>query len=1291
MGDYPFSIIVKYNKALNQRQEKEQRRYFTMKRKSGGGDCNITQLNPTQYRVSYKTREVMERVLNYADHKKDFCGEVIDFTMEADGNQEKTNLPSQSTEEQSNILQDGDGFAAASIPEDSSENIPLEQSTIIPLDSNFQYAVIKDRISNEICTSFSSLKIYCENKMLKLTGHGDLIQARVQIKNMIATVRERKVDVSPAIGGFLLCSDSVEISKKIFEGLAFLDILRGLRIYASSDTLLDQAEITLQQSLKVDTIRIASGEKQVISQEAWKHLLDNLNSSGDIQVVLQGDSDSKGHTLSLVGLTKAVEEGSKACKHYLWQKAFIKEEVDLEHRIVVENIENLLTSFEGDQLAVTIQVSEPPGQTVTLIGPQDEVTKCKATLQEFIQKIHVNNLCITKHGAASFFKKEGKQILDSFQDTFKCRIFVCDSENGDHRGEGAGNDQNALGCTEDVNQSEEVKLTGDASCDGETPQAENYGTAKTQTKTKENKPSVVQLVLSHGKLENKKADVLVAPLVSNNPVLEALNVTKNLQLKGGDRFKNLFMNALNDRKTLEPGSIFQLPIPGNNYPLNCKIVIFIVCLPWDGPNGSSSIAALKKGIKKLLEICNSKNWSSLTMSVIGPGLKLKVPEETAAKLIGEEIKLFVEGAQNHSLQKIEIVFPWEYQVPYIIYRETLLDMNLGDRLILCNENGGSFNNISFGQCHREKAGNMSIDVIYNDITKERTDAVVNSTNFSQWSRESVAHAIFTAAGQSIVQEAKDGATRKEIVMTGPGDLPCKWILHCNCKNNVENIPKLVTDILLQSENVGLKSVAIPAIGTGECGFNPFEVANYFVNAIALFARTRNTNSLTCVRLVTSRPHIYHIFRAQLRKHFRFASGDSWKPVDLLSSRLKQLWLPGCDAIHDITVFQHPVPAPPPTLLVIVTDNLDNVNEIQQRLKEEFDKQYKEEIIEQALLKTFSLKEIQEVFSVVNEKPEVNMILDKLQNCIFLNGCEKDILEVALKVQSKLTTIISERLQKVTTEQSGLLVQWGYTDDEDSYPFSLEANQLLENRYQTAKTGVVTVTLDNGKQAKVNLEKMTATLEVDSPEVKVIRQDLKNETNLPEHWDDMSGLLLKAVQLAQNSEEYNKVKDLYSRTVQTPIVKIERIQNKYQHIAYEMRKEFMIMKNGPDGVNERYLFHGTEPQNCQSINYSGFNRSFAGQHAARYGNGVYFAVDASYSAQQQYSPPDPNTGERFMYLTKVLVGKHTKGQSGMRTAPRCQANYTFDVYDSLTDDQNKPAMFVVFHDDQAYPEYLITFK
>ncbi|KAM5191355.1 protein mono-ADP-ribosyltransferase PARP14-like [Mantella aurantiaca] len=1290
MDEYPFSLVVKYSKVLNQKQEKDMKCYFKVRRRSGGEECEIIKLNPTQYRVSYKNKEVMERVLNHVDHKQELCGERIDFTLEAEENQ----AYAASREEQSNFLSDEDAFAASNTPEESSESMPLKLNSFIPLDSNFQYDIIKERVANEICTSFPSLKIHCDNKMLKLTGHEDLKQARLLIKNMITSVRDRKVDVSSAIAGFLPSWDSVEISKKIFDmsnkGLVFLDISRGPRLYASSDTLLDQAEITFQQSLIARNIHIAPEEKEIISQEAGKLLLDTLNSSGDILVSLQEDSDSKGLTLSLVGLTDAVEEASKTFINYLRQKVLVTEEVDLEHRIIVENIEDLLMHFGCGQLSVTIQVSKPPEQTVILIGPQEEVKKSKATLQEFIQKIHVNNLCINKHGAANFFCNYGKEILDELQDIFKCRIFISNSENENHRAEGANNDQNAPRCTEYVNQNEEINMTRSTSSDEETQQTEKYGTSKIQKKTKETEPPAVQFVLSHGKLETKEADVLGAPLVSNNPVLEALEVTKKLSEKGGDLFRNLFRTALNDRTNLEPGSIFHLPVPRDNYPLNCDHVMFVACIPWNGPTGSS-ITALKKGVKNILEICNSKNQKSLTMSVIGPGLKLKVPEVTAAKLIGEEIKLFVENAQNLNLQKIEIVIPWECQALYITYRETLLHMDLGERLKLCNENGDSFNKISFGQCHQEKVGNLTINVIYNDIIKESTDAIVNTTNFRHWSTDTVADAIFTAAGQSIVNEAKDGASRKEIVLTKPGSLSCKWIIHCNCENKLEKIPNLVKNILLKCESVGLKSVAIPAIGTGECGFNPVEVACHFVNAISSFAKTRRMVSLTCVNLVIFRPHIYHIFCAQLKKHFRFASGDSWKSVDLLTSRLKQLWLPKCDAIQDLTVFQHPFCLPPTALLAIVTDQLDYVNEIKHCIKEKFDKQYKEEKIEQALLQTFSLEEIQDVFSVVKEKPEVDMTLDKQQNCIFLKGCENNVLEVAMKVQTKLTAIISARLQKIITEQAGFLVQWGYSDDEDSYPFSLEASQLLESRHQDGRTEVVTVTLENGKTAKVNLKTMTAKLEVDSQKVTVIRRDLKNETNLPMHWDNMNGLLLMVVDLDHNSEEYNNVKANFSKTVQRPIVKIERIQNKYQYTAYAKRKEYMIEKNGPDGVNERNLFHGTAPQNCQSINYSGFNRSFAGQHAASFGNGVYFAVDASYSATPLYSPPDSNTGERFMYQVKVLAGRHTKGQRGMRTPPCRQANDQFDVYDSLTDKPDNPTMFVAFHDDQAYPEYRIIFK
>ena len=54
-----------------------------------------------------------------------------------------------------------------------------------------------------------------------------------------------------------------------------------------------------------------------------------------------------------------------------------------------------------------------------------------------------------------------------------------------------------------------------------------------------------------------------------------------------------------------------------------------------------------------------------------------------------------------------------------------------------------------------------------------------------------------------------------------------------------------------------------------------------------------------------------------------------------------------------------------------------------------------------------------------------------------------------------------------------------------------------------------------------------------------------------------------------------------------IVKIERIQNVPKFLLYT------AVRKGKNGVGERYLFHGTNRDNIDSINHDGWNRSYAG--------------------------------------------------------------------------------------------------
>ncbi|CAF1397206.1 unnamed protein product [Adineta steineri] len=84
-----------------------------------------------------------------------------------------------------------------------------------------------------------------------------------------------------------------------------------------------------------------------------------------------------------------------------------------------------------------------------------------------------------------------------------------------------------------------------------------------------------------------------------------------------------------------------------------------------------------------------------------------------------------------------------------------------------------------------------------------------------------------------------------------------------------------------------------------------------------------------------------------------------------------------------------------------------------------------------------------------------------------------------------------------------------------------------------------------------------------------------------------------------------------------------------------------------------------------------------QRRILYGCGVYFHEHASYSSS--YSRLD-SSGERTMFLARVLIGKTCIGSSSMKVPPV--------GFDTTTDGQH---IFVVYHDASAYGEYLITYK
>ena len=90
-------------------------------------------------------------------------------------------------------------------------------------------------------------------------------------------------------------------------------------------------------------------------------------------------------------------------------------------------------------------------------------------------------------------------------------------------------------------------------------------------------------------------------------------------------------------------------------------------------------------------------------------------------------------------------------------------------------------------------------------------------------------------------------------------------------------------------------------------------------------------------------------------------------------------------------------------------------------------------------------------------------------------------------------------------------------------------------------------------------------------------------------------------------------------------------------------------------------------------------------AVKYGDGCYFARDFYFS--HHYAEAD-GSGRRSVYMCRVFVGRTGQGQEGIKEPPRDAHGHYCDV---AVDKLDKPAVFVVFQDSQAYPEYLITYR
>lgn len=140
----------------------------------------------------------------------------------------------------------------------------------------------------------------------------------------------------------------------------------------------------------------------------------------------------------------------------------------------------------------------------------------------------------------------------------------------------------------------------------------------------------------------------------------------------------------------------------------------------------------------------------------------------------------------------------------------------------------------------------AITAVVGDITTVEADAIVNAANTDLWMGSGVAGAIKRAGGDEIEREAvaKGPIGLGEAVATGAGRLSHQAVIHAAAMGydaqgrmippSRETITGATRASLEVADELGLHSVAFPALGTGVGGFDLAECAEVMVETAASF-------------------------------------------------------------------------------------------------------------------------------------------------------------------------------------------------------------------------------------------------------------------------------------------------------------------------------------------------------------------------------------------------------------------------------------------------------------------------
>ncbi|XP_076101127.1 uncharacterized protein LOC143070915 [Mytilus galloprovincialis] len=328
-----------------------------------------------------------------------------------------------------------------------------------------------------------------------------------------------------------------------------------------------------------------------------------------------------------------------------------------------------------------------------------------------------------------------------------------------------------------------------------------------------------------GDLGTQKVDVLICA-VPKDLNLESAGGAGVSLMKGLGNIVQLDILAQHPNGVPSGGfAVVKLSAPAGT----CKSVYLTSLDPWDSQKKipKDEDKQICKFVYQCLETAEKSGYKSIGIPAMGTG-KIGYPHQLVAKYMYDMVETFVNKHKSSKLTDVKlIVHSKDTKSITAFYDEEKkrlpvpVPSKAGPKKFAPSDSSDSTQVVPKVLGESEfQIGKIKLTVEQGDILSKKCDAIVNGTNNEfDLTKGAVSQALRKKCDakklDAEVSKKKDQMKQNGVVRTSGCGLPSENIIHISSKHNPHEWKKIIKKALAKAEKKQMKTMAFPALGTGE--------------------------------------------------------------------------------------------------------------------------------------------------------------------------------------------------------------------------------------------------------------------------------------------------------------------------------------------------------------------------------------------------------------------------------------------------------------------------------------------